>query len=452
MSKIDTLRRHGLFDARVPRYTSYPPANHFREAVGQRHQQEWLQSVAKGTDVSLYIHIPFCKKLCWFCACRTQGSRVVAPVDAYVAVLRHEISAVRSKLPAGVRMSRLHLGGGTPTILQPETMAELLREVFDAFATAPDFEFSVEVDPTDAATPLLQTLMDFGLTRASIGVQDFSREVQDAIGRHQTLAQTRDAVGFLRECGLRNLDLDVLYGLPHQTLESFSKTLGHVLDLVPDRLAIYGYAHVPWMSKRQVMIKHDDLPDTFTRLALSERADEVISARGYLPVGIDHFAKPTDSIARAAQEGRLHRNFQGYTDDPSPVLLGFGASAISRFPQGFSQNAPATLAYEQRIEAGGFAGHKGFEMREQDLLMAHMIEDLMCRFAFNEKALNEAYPDHSAFIHSTAVALMQQFSDVFHISSTGLQLRHDAYPLVRLIAGFIDSRSGTELVAQSYAI
>ena len=452
MSKIDTLRRYGLFDARVPRYTSYPPANHFTEGAGQRHQQEWLQSVPDGTDVSLYIHIPFCKKLCWFCACRTQTAQSMPPVDAYVAVLRREILAVRARLPAGIRMSHLHIGGGTPTILPADTMAALLQEVLTAFTPAPGFEFTVEIDPTDAPTPLLQTLLDFGLTRASIGVQDFAPQVQDAIGRHQSLDQTRDVIGYLRAGGLRSLDLDVLYGLPHQTVDSFSQTLDHVLALAPDRLAIYGYAHVPWMSKRQVMINEADLPDSMARLDLSAHADDLFTAAGYLPLGIDHFALPTDSLADAARAGRLHRNFQGYTDDQSPVLLGFGASAISKFPQGYAQNAPATLAYEERVEASGFAAHKGFEMREQDLLMAHMIEDLMCRFAFDEKTLADTYPDHSAFIHSTAVSLMQRFSDVFHISSSGLQLRHEAYPLVRLIAGFIDTGSRADASAQSFTI
>jgi oxygen-independent coproporphyrinogen-3 oxidase len=452
MREIDTLRRYGLFAARVPRYSSYPPANHFVDGAGLRNQQNWLHSVADGTDVSLYVHIPFCKRLCWFCACRTQSTQTMPPVDAYVALLRREIRAVRARLPTGIRMSRLHLGGGTPTILSPVTMADLLREVFTAFKPALGFEFSVEIDPTDAATPLLQTLVDFGLTRASIGVQDFDTRVQNAIGCHQTLDQTRDLVRVLRAKGVRSLGVDVLYGLPQQTPDSFSQTLHHVLGLAPDRLALYGYAHVPWMSKRQHMINENDLPDTLARLALCARADAIFAGSRYLPVGIDHFALPSDSLSHAAQDGRLHRNFQGYTDDPAPVLLGFGASAISRFPQGYSQNASATLAYEERIEASGLAAHKGFQMREEDLLMARMIEDLMCRFAFDERALTQAYPRHCAFIHATAVLLMQQFPEVFHISGNGLQLDHDAYPLVRVIAGFIDRRSGGEIAAHSYAI
>jgi oxygen-independent coproporphyrinogen-3 oxidase len=451
MSNIDTLRHHGLFEARVPRYTSYPPANHFLDGVGQRHQQEWLHSVENGSEVSLYIHIPFCKRLCWFCASRTQGAKTLRPVDAYVAILRQEVRAVRDKLPADIRMSRLHLGGGTPTILSPETMTGLLREVFDAFTRSPDFEFSVEIDPTEAAAPLLATLIDFGLSRASLGVQDFAPEVQAAIGRQQTLEQTKDVIGFLRAGSVDSISLDVLYGLPHQTADSFAQTLDHVIGLGPDRLALYGYAHVPWMSKRQVMINEGDLPDSLSRLALSDRAHDVFTQNGYLPIGMDHFARPGDSLVQAAREGRLHRSFEGYTDDQNATLLGFGASAVSKFRQGYTQNAPATLAYEERIEASGFASHKGHQMCGDDLLMARIIEDLLCRFSFDEKTLKVAFPRHQAFLHGIAVTLMQKFSDVFFISSSGLQLHHDAYPLVRVIAGFIDS-STTQTAAHSYAI
>ncbi len=451
MSKIDIFHRHGLFDARVPRYTSYPPANHFQDGAGHRQQANWLHTVPEGSDISVYIHIPFCKRLCWFCACRTQGTKTMRPVDAYVAILRKEILAVRAALPAGVRMSRLHLGGGTPTILPPATMAALLGEVFEAFGTAADFEFSVEIDPTEASEPLLRTLIDFGLNRASLGVQDFAPEVQNAIGRPQSVEQTRDVASFLRRHGVQSLSLDVLYGLPHQTMESFTSTLEHVTALSPDRLAIYGYAHVPWVSKRQVMIRQEDLPDGLARFALAERAEEFFVARGYDAVGIDHFARPQDGLARAAAQGRLRRNFQGYTDDQSPTLIGLGASAISRFPQGYAQNAPATFAYQERVEATGFASHKGFKMTPQDMLMAQIIEDLMCRFTFDEKALSAAFPEHGRFIRETAVSLMQNFADVFHISSSGLRMHRETYPLVRVIAGYIDSRV-THAVAHSSAI
>lgn len=451
MEKIDSLRHHGLFDARVPRYTSYPPANHFEQGIGTRHQTEWLKAVPDGSEVSVYIHIPFCKRLCWFCACRTQGTKTMRPVGAYVDILRQEIETVRENVPANVRMARLHLGGGTPTILSPETMTLLLETVFAAFERAEEFEFSVEIDPTEASDALLDTLITFGMNRASIGVQDFAPRVQDAIGRLQSLEQTQHVIGFLRERHVRSLNLDLLYGLPHQTPESFAQTLSHVAKMAPDRLAIYGYAHVPWMSKRQVMIKQDDLPDAEARFHLAEMAQEVFLKEGYNAVGIDHFALPTDSLSDAAERGRLRRNFQGYTDDQSETLIGFGASAISRFQQGYLQNATATSAYQDRINTSGFAGHKGYRMEMQDQMIAQAVEDLMCRFVYSEQALSAAYPDFADVIRQTTVRLMARFPDVFYISEGGLEMRQASHPLVRVIASFIDQFASKD-VAHSAAI
>jgi oxygen-independent coproporphyrinogen-3 oxidase len=451
MEHLEPLSRHGLFDARVPRYTSYPPANHFQNAVGQRHQMEWLTSIEEGEDVSVYIHIPFCKRLCWFCACRTQGTQTMRPVEAYINVVLQEIAAVRQVIPEGVKMGRLHLGGGTPTILPPATMARLLGAVFDAFVRTDDFEFSVEIDPTEASEDLLATLIGFGMNRASIGVQDFDPKVQAAIGRAQSLEQTTDVVDFLRSGGIDAINFDLLYGLPFQTQESFSQTLAHVVAMSPDRLAIYGYAHVPWMSKRQVLIKEETLPDTVQRFALARIAHETLTHEGYAPVGIDHFAKTTDSLFKADQAGTLRRNFQGYTDDPSDTLIGFGASAISRFRQGYQQNAAATSAYQDRIQNSGFAGHKGYEMTGTDQMIAAIIEELMCRFRFPTSELQDRFREHANVIRQTAVSLMAQYPDVFRLGSGGLEMLPFAYPLVRVIASFVD-RFTTEEVAHAAAI
>ncbi|MEQ6250004.1 oxygen-independent coproporphyrinogen III oxidase [Sulfitobacter sp. HNIBRBA3233] len=443
MDKIDTLRDHGLFDAKVPRYTSYPPANHFREGIGPRYQAHWLDAVPQGSDISVYVHIPFCKRLCWFCACRTQGTQTMRPVEAYVATLIDELHRVRDQLPADLRMARLHLGGGTPTILTAPLMESLLDAMFAAFDRPEDFEFSVEIDPTEASAPLLDTLTDYGMNRASIGVQDFAPEVQRAIGRPQSFAQTRAVVDHLRARGLESLNLDLLYGLPLQTARSFGDTLGLVRQMSPDRLAIYGYAHVPWMSKRQVMIKDKDLPDAQTRFALSEQARAFFTGDGYDMIGIDHFARPDDSLARAARDGRLRRNFQGYTDDTAPTLVGLGASAISRFGEGYVQNAAATSAYQARIAAGGLAGHKGYRMRPQDSLVAAIIDDLMCRFALDERALAAAFPAQAAVLRDIVRGLLATFPGLFRIGPGGLHLEEDAHPLVRIIAHHVDSFAAT---------
>lgn len=451
MEEFDTLLRHGLFDAKVPRYTSYPPANHFQSDVGLRYQGDWLSQVREDESVSIYVHIPFCKRLCWFCACRTQGTTTMRPVDAYVATLKKEIAAVRQALPKGIKMGRLHLGGGTPTILSPRTMTTLLETIFKALERDDAFEFSVEIDPTEASQALLKILTEFGMNRASIGVQDFATKVQDAIGRPQTLEQTRDVIQFLRDHGLEAINLDLLYGLPFQTKESFRETLSHVIDMDTDRLAIYGYAHVPWMSKRQVMIKSETLPDTQERFQLANIAKDVLTASGYHAIGIDHFAKETDSLYRAAQMGKLRRNFQGYTDDQSETLIGFGASAISHFKGGYLQNAVATSAYQDRITDTGFAGHKGYAMTSGDHLISAMIEALMCRFSFPVSELKARFPQHAEVVRQTMVGLMSEFTDVFQMGAKGLEILPRYYPLARIIAKYIDNFA-SEDVAHAAAI
>lgn len=367
------------------------------------------------------------------------------PVDAYVQFLIREMDLVRALLPKGVRMGRLHLGGGTPSILTPETMTRLLDKVFATFPKAQDFEFSVEIDPTEAAPDLLATLAAFGMNRASVGVQDFAPQVQEAIGRPQSLEQTVRVISALRELGVRSLNVDLLYGLPHQTQASFQATLDQVQTMLPDRLAIYGYAHVPWMSKRQVMIDADALPDAEDRYALAEQAKTHFTALGYTAIGIDHFALPTDSLSKAAQAGQLLRNFQGYTDDPSETLIGLGASAISHFREGFVHNAPATSAYQDRIEAGTLAGQKGYCMDRTDDLIARIVADLMCRFRFEEANLTRDFPDMADVVARTRASLLMQFPRVFWIRDDELAIIDDAKPLVRIIASFVDRFTSAQM-------
>ncbi|MEP2889763.1 radical SAM protein [Tateyamaria sp.] len=322
--------------------------------------------------------------------------------------------------------------------MSPETMHALLSDVFGVFPITPDFEFSVEIDPTEAAPDLLQTLIDFGMNRASIGVQDFAPAVQNAIGRLQSLEQTQTVVTFLRENGVKAINLDLLYGLPYQSKDSFQATLNHVVALDPDRLAIYGYAYVPWMSKRQTMIKSTALPDARQRFDLACIASQTLQGSGFSAIGIDHFAKPSDSLFKAQEAGKLRRNFQGYTDDQCQTLIGLGASAISRFQNGYVQNAVATSAYQDRISTTWFAGHKGYEMTQNDALVSAMIEALMCRFCFPTQELQRAFPENVDTIQSSAINLMKRYPDVFTLSETGLVMRMETHHLARIIAKEID--------------
>ncbi len=450
MADIDLLDKYGLFRAKVPRYTSYPPANLFQPDTGRRMQNIWLEQVPENEALSLYLHIPFCRRLCWFCACRTQGTRTLRPVETYIDVLMTEIRSIRAALPASITMARLHLGGGTPTLLSPAMMSRLLATVFQEFTPAEDLDFSVEIDPTEADPNLLTALALFGMNRASIGVQDFAPDVQKAIGRHQSLDQTRAVVDQLRDLGVNSLNLDLLYGLPHQTWDSLHDTLRHVCTLNPDRLALYGYAHVPKMSKRQVMIDATTLPDPRARHDLAQRAHTVLTDHGYTPIGIDHFALPHDSLAQAKTAGTLRRNFQGYTDDTCATLLGLGASAISQFPQGFCQNAVATAAYSERIQQTGRAGHRGLELDPYAHLMSKMIESLMCYGEITlpdldtVSYLNAGHNQCAAFDPRALLARVQaRFPQITTFDGTRFRLDPSARSLTRILAAALDGYDTT---------
>ncbi|MEH6774540.1 MAG: radical SAM protein, partial [Cereibacter changlensis] len=251
METLAKLTRFGLFDARVPRYTSYPTAPHFGPAVTGRALCDWISAIPAGSSISLYLHIPFCRRLCFFCACRTQGTSSDAPVRAYVATLKSEIALVKARLAPGVTLSRLHWGGGTPTLIPAELMRELSAAILDAAPMGKGAEFSVEIDPNEIDDARLDALAEAGMTRASIGVQDFDPEIQRLIGREQSYELTRNVIEGLRARGIRSLSTDILYGLPSQTTGRIAESVQKLLSLSPDRVALYGYAHVPWMSRRQ---------------------------------------------------------------------------------------------------------------------------------------------------------------------------------------------------------
>ena len=439
MSSHEKLRDLGLFDARVPRYTSYPPANHFQGGVTAQTTASWMAEVPSGTRVSLYLHIPYCRRLCWFCACRTQGTSTDRPLIPYMARLKTELALVDRYLPKDVVLSQIHLGGGTPTLLNPELITELGDALRGFRPWAEDIQYSVEIDPTEVDRPRLDALAAAGMTRASIGVQDFDPVVQEAIGRTQPFDLTYDVVGMIRDAGVRSLNMDVLYGLPHQNRTRMADSVQRVLSLSPDRVALYGYAHVPWMAKRQVMIPADALPNAETRLELFETARRLFVWDGYREIGIDHYAREGDSMADAARVGALRRNFQGYTDDTSDVLIGLGASAISRFPQGFAQNHSTSSSYAAAIEAGELATTRGHVMTPEDRIRARMIEELMCQFELDLPALSDEFGESEAALRRRAKAMLARFAAQIEDSGTVIRLVDSARLLARLAAQEIDA-------------
>lgn len=438
MNNKSQLEQLGLFDARAPRYTSYPTAPHFSTSITPETHREWIRNIPENSSISLYLHVPFCNRLCWFCACRTQGTKSEAPLRAYAEILLQEISTLKANLPQGIRLSRLHWGGGTPTLLPPDLIARIAGAVLAAVPLAEGAEFSVEIDPNEIDAPRLEALVEAGLTRASIGVQDFDPEIQKAIGRDQSFEITARAVTMLRDAGITSLNADILFGLPGQDSRRIADSVQKLLALSPDRVALYGYAHVPWVAKRQVMIPTDSLPGPHDRLRLFEVARELFLADGYDEIGIDHFARPGDALAKAQAQGQLRRNFQGYTDDRSEVLIGIGASSISRFPQGYAQNDPATRAHIAAIRSGRFSTARGHAFTPEDQWRARMIEALMCDFAISTAEMSRDYglsPSRQAEIFAP---ILSRFGEMVRHDAKGLSIPPEARPLTRMIAQMLD--------------
>ncbi|WP_425039528.1 oxygen-independent coproporphyrinogen III oxidase [Primorskyibacter sp. S187A] len=433
------LSRLGLFDAKVPRYTSYPTAPHFAGGVGASEFAKWIRAIPEGGEISLYIHVPFCRRLCWFCACRTQGTQSEDPVNAYVETLLSEVAAFGEILPKDVRLSRLHWGGGTPTLLKPAVMERLGRAIFDVAPMAEEGEFSVEIDPCEIDAERLDVLADLGMGRASIGVQDFDPAIQETIGRIQSYDATRDAVEMIRARGISSLNADILYGLPHQTKARITESVQKLLSLQPDRVALYGYAHVPWMARRQAMIPSDALPTPDERLDLFETARRLFMWDGYDEIGIDHFGLPDDSMTRAMKAGTLKRNFQGYTDDPADALVGLGASSISRFPQGFAQNDASTSAYTKAVRAGAFATSRGHVFSADDNLRGRMIEALMCDFRISREEICTRFDLSAAAFDEIIQPMRREFGHLINISDEGVFVPAEARPLLRIMARALDA-------------
>ncbi len=439
MSKVTQLSRFGLFDARVPRYTSYPTAPHFGGGVGSAEFSSWIRAIPEGRDISLYIHVPFCRRLCWFCACRTQGTLTGEPVAAYVETLKAEIALLASILPSGVKLARLHWGGGTPTMMSPGQIRDLAGTILAAIPLGQDAEFSVEIDPNEIDGPRLDALAEAGMNRASIGVQDFDEDIQKIIGRDQTYEVTKAAADGLRERGIRSLNADILYGLPKQSATRMSESVQKLLTLSPDRVALYGYAHVPWMARRQSMIPSDTLPRPEERLGLFETARQLFLWDGYEEIGIDHFARPHDGLAVARKAGTLRRNFQGYTDDQSPALVGLGASAISRLPQGYAQNVSPTGEYTRLVRAGEFPIHRGHVFSADDLLRGRMIEALMCDFRVDAAELIRDWGAEAATVERQFRDAAEQFPGMVSLSGGVFAVPEHARPLTRVIARAFDA-------------
>lgn len=380
-----------MFSAKVPRYTSYPTAPHFHSGIDAGTYREWLASIPQDKPLSLYLHIPFCDTLCWFCGCHTTAVTTYKPVTDYCELLLQEMALVSEALQTRRPVNHIHWGGGSPTMLRIPEILRINDAIRARFDVVPEAEFGIEIDPRGLDASTIQALKVAGVTRASIGLQDCDPKVQRAINRIQSEEETAQAVFLLREAGIPSLNIDLVYGLPHQSLASWEKTLDFALWLNPDRLAVFGYAHVPQFKKHQALISEAALPDIELRFQLAELARHVLCAHGYVAVGLDHFAKPHDPLAQAAASNSMTRNFQGYSTDNAAVLIGLGASAIGSLPEGYVQNLAAVPTYRAALAKGELPIARGVALSDADRLHRAIIEQLMCQLEVDLDQLSEEF-------------------------------------------------------------
>ncbi|WP_404366685.1 oxygen-independent coproporphyrinogen III oxidase [Sphingomonas sp. MMS24-J45] len=372
----------------VPRYTSFPTAAEFTGTVGPPQLAQALATVGQDEAISLYLHIPYCRELCWYCGCNTGAANRTQRVQAYLLRLIEEITLVGKTLEGRGRVKRIAWGGGSPNALAPEDFDTLMRHVSQAFLLD-DPVLSVEIDPRGFDWAWAAALERNGITRVSLGVQTFDAAIQAAIGRVQPVEMIACTVARLRAAGVSSINFDLMYGLPTQTVETLAASIDTALSLRPDRLAVFGYAHVPHLIPRQRQIDDTALPDADLRFAQAEFAFERLTAAGYQPVGFDHFALPDDAIAVATRQGRLRRNFQGFTEDPADVLIGLGASAISQFPGWLLQNEKNAGRYHLRIANGQLATERGWVRSRPDQAIGRAIEALLCQGTVDLASLPE---------------------------------------------------------------
>jgi len=429
------------YDGRVPRYTSYPTAPHFSPAVDSSTYVEWLKAMPTDTALSLYLHVPFCDRLCHYCGCNTTVVRLDSARRAYAALLEREIGRVAALIGRRAAVSHVHWGGGTPTSLPGDCLIAIMTRIRAVFDVRPDAEIAIELDPTSLPPDRHKALADMGVTRVSLGVQDLEPAVQEAIGRRQSYEQTEDCAAKARALGVGSMNLDLIYGLPLQTEESVARTARRALALNADRVAVFGYAHVPWMKKQQQLIPEDTLPGPLARFAQQHAIHRVLTEEGgYVPVGLDHYARPGDSMAEAAATRQLHRSFQGYTDDAAPTLIGFGASAIGSLPQGYAQNAPTALAYGKAIEAGGLAIVRGVALTADDRVRRDLIERLMCDLEVDVVARAAAHGADPAPLVAALAGLAPFAADgLANWDGARLSVSEKGRPFVRSVAALFDA-------------
>lgn len=441
-----------LAERPVPRYTSYPTAPHFSPAIGSETAGIWLAGLDAMATLSLYLHVPYCSAICNYCGCHTKAVRRSAPLDDYAGTLAAEIALVALGTKAR-RVVHIHWGGGTPSLLGAARLERLAGVLGKAFDLGPVAEHAIELDPRAVDADLAHGLARMGVTRASLGVQDLNRRVQEAIGRLQPFETVERATDLLRAAGIEAINLDLMYGLPGQTLDDIRRTAHLAARLRPSRLALFGYAHVPWLKPHQRLIDATTLPGAAERLAQAAAAREVFAAEGFEPIGLDHFAHPRDSMAVLARAGGLRRNFQGYTTDTADALLPFGASSIGKLPQGYIQNAPDVGAWRRAVGEARLPVSRGAALSDEDRARAAVIERIMCDFAVDYgEVARDATGDAAALDDCEAALDALEAGGVLIRSGRRVKLTPAGRPFMRLAAAAFDAYLPRQAARHSMAV
>jgi len=438
---IDTLLK---YDRPGPRYTSYPTAPVWDEKFGPEQFKSKIIETNSGNNLpplSLYFHLPFCFSLCFYCGCNSIITKDRRRSSEYISFLKKEIENISTYIKKGRKVIQVQWGGGSPDFLSPEEMETLYGYITDNFKVADDAEVGVELDPRETTLEHLETLKRIGFNRISMGIQDFDPIVQKAVNRIQPEEMTRRLIDWARGLGFYSINVDLIYGLPHQTVATFRKTVEKIIDLNPDRIAVFNYAHVPWLKKHQKMIKEEYLPRGREKLEILKMTIERFCDAGYVYIGMDHFAKPEDELCIAQREKTLYRNFQGYTTKAGCDLYGFGITSISMVGNCYAQNHKTLKDYYKAIDAGILANYRGYELNEDDLLRRYVITRLMCDFELTKGDVEERYGISFDHYFKKELERLEPFSDdgLLIIHPERIEITDSGRILIRNIAMVFDS-------------
>lgn len=438
---LDLIKK---YDKPGPRYTSYPTAPQFNSSfTSEKYLDEIIRTNNESNppELSLYYHLPFCDTLCYFCGCNMIITRNRDRIKDYIKYLKNEIDLLRTYIVDGRKVAQLHWGGGTPTHLDPDEISDLIAYINKNFEMKKDAEEGCEIDPRGLTKDHLAALRNGGFNRISMGVQDFDEKVQKAVNRVQPEEMTRQVVSWVKELGFQSINLDLIYGLPFQSSESFAKTVDAILDISPDRVAVFNYAHVPWMKKHMALIKEEDLPRPEEKLQILKMTIEKLTGAGYEFIGMDHFAKPDDELAVALKEKKLYRNFQGYSTHAGTDLYGMGITSISQIGKCYSQNVKKEKEYFNLIEEGTFPIERGFYLSDDDLLRRHVITKVMCDFELDFESVEKQFGiEFNKYFESSLKGVAEFIDDgLIKLSDRSLEVTNMGRMLVRNIAMNFDA-------------